>query len=497
MTEVRTFRAPNMQSALDLVRAEMGGEAVILHTRQVPIRRLLPWSKPKEEVEITAGLDVPIRSPVDRSRQRSVVTDESNARPPVYAMPTATKSSTAIPTKSITKNRPSGIRSESPRLELPATSPTTPGGLGHSTEKPNSPPYPSAPAQALRGGPSAPKSLNDAVPSIKASPEKTVRSTPSKSGLPPITQSRPAPLPKAVPSDDPNVLFSNKLDTLQKMIEDLARTSHKRASAEIPAEMFHLYTQLIDAEVEDELARDLIFRLPRHDRSAPSDMHAAQSLLTAMVSSEIHCGSVIAPDRNRRKVVALVGPTGVGKTTTIAKLAANFRLRDNIRMGLVTVDTYRIAAVEQLRTYAEIIDLPMKVVTSPSEMRRALDELSGLELVLIDTGGRSPRDEMKIQELKNLLSEAEVDEVHLVLGLNASLRSLDSTVEMFRQVNVSSLLLSKLDEAPSLGTILSLSRKFPWPISYVTTGQDVPDDIEPAHPDRLARLILGQDRLTP
>ncbi len=119
-------------------------------------------------------------------------------------------------------------------------------------------------------------------------------------------------------------------------------------------------------------------------------------------------------------MVALVGPTGVGKTTTIAKLAANFRLRDGIRMGLVTVDTYRIAAVEQLRTYAEIIDLPMKVVTSPREMRRALEELQGLDLILIDTAGRSPRDELKIQELKSLLNEAQVDEVHLVLSLTVA-----------------------------------------------------------------------------
>lgn len=105
-------------------------------------------------------------------------------------------------------------------------------------------------------------------------------------------------------------------------------------------------------------------------------------------------------------------------------MAANFRLRDGIKIGLVTVDTFRVAAVEQLRTYAEIIDLPMKVVTSPLEMRRTLDELVGLDLILIDTGGRSPRDELKIQELKSLLAEAQADEVHLVLSLTAGVSSL-------------------------------------------------------------------------
>ena len=164
-------------------------------------------------------------------------------------------------------------------------------------------------------------------------------------------------------------------------------------------------------------------------------------------------------------------------------------------MGLVTVDTYRIAAVEQLRTYAEIIDLPMKVVTTPKEMRRALDELSDMDLVLIDTAGRSPRDELQIGELKSLLADAEVDEIHLVLSLTASLDFLVSTVDHFSSVGTCSLVLTKLDEAHELGVMLNLSRRVGLPVSYLTTGQDVPDDIEGAEPQRMARLVLGMDRL--
>lgn len=484
MTEVKTFRAPNMQAALELVRGEMGGDAVILHTRQIPVRRLIPWGKQKEEVEITAGLGVPTRTPANNRRPTAVLDDAFSRRQ------TNEKTLNRQPTFAIQGQQ----KSSTIRSELPGTSHTTPGGLGHTTGRPSEDSSTSSPSQALARDATA-----NAKPKLASAPVAKPpigKTTPTKFSPPEYSPAGDKTQTHDKPTSDPNVVFANKLDTLQKMIEDLARSTSKRASAEIPAEMFQLYTQLIDADVDDELAKELIFRLPQYDRANPADLQAAKATLTALVASEIHCGPAVTPNRNGRKVVALVGPTGVGKTTTIAKLAANFRLRDNIRMGLVTVDTYRIAAVEQLRTYAEIIDLPMKVVTSPPEMRRALDELAGLELVLIDTGGRSPRDELKIQELKSLLGEAEVDEVHLVLGLNASLRSLESAVELFRPVGVSSLLLSKLDEAPSLGTILSLSRKFPWPISYVTTGQDVPDDIEPAHPDRLARLILGQDRLT-
>jgi flagellar biosynthesis protein FlhF len=128
-------------------------------------------------------------------------------------------------------------------------------------------------------------------------------------------------------------------------------------------------------------------------------------------------------------------------------------------------------------------------------MRRALDELSDMDLVLIDTAGRSPRDELQIGELKSLLADAEVDEIHLVLSLTASLDFLVSTVDHFSSVGTSSLVLTKLDEAHELGEMLNLARRVGLPVSYLTTGQDVPDDIEGAETQRMARLVLGLDRL--
>jgi flagellar biosynthesis protein FlhF len=190
-------------------------------------------------------------------------------------------------------------------------------------------------------------------------------------------------------------------------------------------------------------------------------------------------------------VVALVGPTGVGKTTTIAKLAANFRLRENRRVGLITVDTYRIAAVEQLRTYADIIDLPMEVVSTPREMREAVERMRSLDLVLMDTAGRSPRDEVKIRELRSLLAEAAPAEVHLVLSAASSARSLAAAAERFAPVGVTALLITKLDEATGLGNLLALARNCRLPFSYLTDGQNVPDDISIAEAKRLAQLILN------
>jgi len=190
-------------------------------------------------------------------------------------------------------------------------------------------------------------------------------------------------------------------------------------------------------------------------------------------------------------VVVLVGPTGVGKTTTIAKLAANHYLRERHRVGLITVDTYRIAAVEQLRTYAEIIDLPMEVVSTPREMRDAVAKMSDLDLVLIDTAGRSPQDDIRLRELNAVIHEGEPDEVHLVLSVVAGATSLARAVETFRHVGITSLLLTKLDEAPTLGGLWPILNTG-IPMSYMTDGQNVPDDIAPIDADQLCDEILGR-----
>src|SRR5262249_8864487 len=152
---------------------------------------------------------------------------------------------------------------------------------------------------------------------------------------------------------------------------------------------------------------------------------------------------------------------------------------------------YRIAAVEQLRTYADIIDLPMEIVATPREMHQALARMAELDLILMDTAGRSPRDDVQIQELKSLLAEAAPQEVHLVLvaGPGASTRA--NPARQFAPVGPTALVPKKLDEAVSPGNLLPLVRNCRLPLSSLTHGQNVPDDIAAADPRRLARAILG------
>src|SRR5690554_3837139 len=193
--------------------------------------------------------------------------------------------------------------------------------------------------------------------------------------------------------------------------------------------------------------------------------------------------------QSRPTVVALVGPTGVGKTTTIAKLAANFALFEGKAVGLVTIDTYRIAAVEQLKTYAEILNLPLRVVFTPGEFKRALLELSDKDLILVDTAGRSQKNRKQIRELSQFFNGRRLHETHLVLSTNTKLDDMLEAAEAFREISFNRLIFSKLDETSNIDNMLAFLERVQVPLSYLTTGQNVPEDIEVASPDVIKKYI--------
>ena len=217
--------------------------------------------------------------------------------------------------------------------------------------------------------------------------------------------------------------------------------------------------------------------------------------LQRSVAREIQIAGPIRTQPGDRQIVALVGPTGVGKTTTVAKLAAGFRIDTKRRVGLLTIDTYRIAAVEQLKAYAEIMDLPMQVVEEPKQMQAALNRLGDVDLVLIDTAGRSPRSDARIEQLVDLLNEAQPDETHLVLSATSNAPVAKSILDGFALARPTAAILTKLDESPLIAGVLSAitsSDTFPGlPVSYLTHGQQVPEDIAIANVEHMVSRLFS------
>ncbi|MCA9296752.1 MAG: flagellar biosynthesis protein FlhF [Phycisphaerales bacterium] len=290
----------------------------------------------------------------------------------------------------------------------------------------------------------------------------------------------------------------SELTAIKHMVgEVLQRQSIGRSAPmpSMPQQLFEYYLKLVAQDISEELA-DRILDDVRDELGTEGceDAEAVQTAILRHLSGYIPCAetpvSSHSPD-GRPLTVALIGPTGVGKTTTVAKLAASFKLRHGRKVGLITADTYRIAAVDQLRTYANIIGLPLQVVLTPADMRQAVHSLSDCDVILIDTAGRSQRDHSRLEELRAFLDAASPHEVHLVLSSTASEKVLLQESEAFSAVGVDKVVLTKLDEAVSFGMLVNVIRKVGKELSFFTTGQEVPDHIELGRPDRLAELILG------
>ncbi|MDD6794986.1 MAG: flagellar biosynthesis protein FlhF [Clostridiaceae bacterium] len=191
--------------------------------------------------------------------------------------------------------------------------------------------------------------------------------------------------------------------------------------------------------------------------------------------------------------VVLVGPTGVGKTTTIAKLAGRLSLIDKKKVGLITVDTYRIGAVEQLKTYAEIMSIPFKVVITLKEMEEAVESMKDCDVVLIDTTGRSSKNTMQISELRAFIDKSKADSVNLVISATTKNRDIKTIAEGYKVLGYKSVIITKLDETTVYGALYNIEKAAKEPIRFITVGQNVPDDIKQANKDEIIKLIFGEE----
>ena len=279
---------------------------------------------------------------------------------------------------------------------------------------------------------------------------------------------------------------------LKKMLEQLVQTQHDKQTPLFVPTILPFYQRLVVGGLDEILARRLAERV---QNSMPKDKLAEERYVRGYFASTliktIPISGPLRPVVGQRTAVAFVGPTGVGKTTTIAKLAANYALGEKKKVALITLDTYRIAAVEQLRIFAKIISLPVDVVLNAAELDQALVRHRDKDLVLIDTAGRSQRDQLQMAELRAFFADRQRAAVHLVLSATAGAQNLLETVERFKPLEPSSLVFTKLDECSTFGTLLGTALRGEIPLSYFTTGQRVPEDIEVATSERVVDLIFN------
>ena len=193
-----------------------------------------------------------------------------------------------------------------------------------------------------------------------------------------------------------------------------------------------------------------------------------------------------------KKVLMFIGPTGVGKTTTLAKLAANMVLTEKKKVGLITSDTYRIAAIEQLKIYSEIIGVPLAIIYSPSEIQKSINAYVDKEIIMVDTAGRSHKDKYQLVELKSLLSSGGNYETYLVISATTKFSDCIDIIKSYNFLDDYKLIFTKLDETNSLGLLLNIAYVTGKSVSYVTTGQSVPDDIEIADNAKIINCLLGE-----
>jgi flagellar biosynthesis protein FlhF len=315
-----------------------------------------------------------------------------------------------------------------------------------------------------------------------------------------------AGIDQPVTSTIPEVAKENpKLpDNFQSELEELTRRIYGKAETKLETDKKKSEpavteeTKQVDKDIEEvaetlemrEVQKNLIKTLTKHLHDSAQFMESAnlENYLLSSMASMVHT-TTFKVSKGKSTKIALIGPTGVGKTTCIAKLAVISKIIHKLKVGLISIDTYRLGAIDQLRIFSEISDIEMAVAYEPEDMPKLLKKFKGMDLIFIDTIGRSQKAKGNLDTIKKYLDAALVDETILVLNSTASTRTMNDVAEKFKVLEYTSLIFSKVDEAVAYGNIINMAVNHNVPVMFLTNGQVIPDDIISVNPAFIANLV--------
>ena len=476
--KIRKFTAGNTQEAIAKVKYELGSEALIINTKKVRQKGILGYFK-KPVVEVMAAIDEQAQAKSKRITGQARENTAKNIQP-VFNADLFAQFQTQLKTSGYAP--PQNYATQ--ELQTAPQNIAAPQNLAppqnHANPQIHAPPQNHAAPQTL------------APPQNHTNPQIHV---PTQNLAPP---QRNAP-PQAV-SAKSEVSIEAQIENIEAMLAKVYRevslaskmteTSDERM-APMTKVLRLFYNNLVRNEVEPEFSMNIIEKVGDSLQSEVNTCDAATALYNE-VASVLGKPETISIRRDKKPTVAIfVGPTGVGKTTTIAKIAADSALNRDLDVAMITADTYRIAAVQQLKTYAEILGIPVSVAYTPGEIKSRIEEFSDKDLVLIDTAGRSHRHNAQFTELRELVGGADADEVFLVLSSTVSVKNNREIIQNYNFLKEFKLIFTKADETPVFGAMLNARILTGKSLSYVTVGQSVPDDIEVASIEKITRNLIG------
>lgn len=284
----------------------------------------------------------------------------------------------------------------------------------------------------------------------------------------------------------------SEIAQLKKLVSQID-TSNQSSSLVYPKPIQKVANFFTEQEINEHVTNKIMSNLvEKWFDSSPKPTETkvfswAKQLLTKEIN-QVDYGEI----NYDKKFINVIGPTGVGKTTTLAKMAANAVLRDQKKAAFITTDTYRIAAIDQLKTYAKILCVPLEVCYTADDFKRALEKFTDYEVVFIDTAGRNFRNEQFVIDLKEMIQFNETMETFLVLALTAKQQDMNDIYKQFSKIKIDKLIFTKADETANYGAIINMINNYNIGVAYLTNGQDVPDDILAASPNVIINTIFGE-----